>query len=111
MRSIVGTWKLAAAAARDRNGNKVPDPYAGKPMGRVEFTAEGRMMEVPCDGRPALPQGTRREYSSYIGTYTIRSTASGSSRGLMAPRTLSHRQRPGARRTLRRRADDPVAAA
>ena len=38
MQSIVGTWKLAAAAARDRDGNPVPDPYGGKPMGRVMFT-------------------------------------------------------------------------
>jgi hypothetical protein len=71
MRSIVGTWKLAAAAARDRNGNKVPDPYGGKPMGRVVFTAEGRMMAVTCDGRSDLPPGAKREYSSYIGTYTF----------------------------------------
>jgi hypothetical protein len=35
------------------------------------FTAERRMMAVTCDGRPDLPHGTRREYSSYIGTYTF----------------------------------------
>ena len=71
MRSIVGTWKLVGAAARDRNGNTLPDPYGGKPMGRVVFTEEGRMMAVTCDGRPDLPSGTRREYSSYIGTYNF----------------------------------------
>jgi hypothetical protein len=71
MRSIVGTWKLVAAAARDRNGNTLPDPYGGKPMGRAVFTQEGRMMAVTCDGRPDLPPGARREYSSYIGTYTF----------------------------------------
>lgn len=70
MRSIVGTWKLVAAAARDRDGNTLPDPYGGKPMGRVVFTADGRMMAVTCDGRPDL-QGARREYSSYIGSYTF----------------------------------------
>lgn len=71
MRSIVGTWKLVAAAARDRDGSTVPDPYGGKPMGRAVFTQEGRMMAVTCDGRPDLPQGMRREYSSYIGTYSF----------------------------------------
>ena len=71
MRSIVGTWKLVAVAARDQNGNKVPDPYGGKPMGRVVFNAEGRMMAVTCDGRPDLPPGAKREYSSYIGTYSF----------------------------------------
>jgi hypothetical protein len=71
MRSIVGTWKLVGAAARDRSGNMLPDPYGGKPMGRVVFTAEGRMMAVTCDGRAELPHSTRREYSSYIGTYTF----------------------------------------
>jgi len=69
MQSIVGTWKLIAAAARDRNGNPVPDPYGGRPMGRVMFTADGRMMAVTCDGRADLPPGTKREYNSYIGTY------------------------------------------
>jgi hypothetical protein len=71
MRSIVGTWKLVAAKARDRNGNALPDPYGGKPMGRVTFNAEGRMMAVTCDGRPDLPQGAGREYSSYIGSYSF----------------------------------------
>ena len=40
-------------------------------MGRVVFNAEGRMMAVTCDGRPDLPPGSRREYSSYIGAYTF----------------------------------------
>ena len=64
MQSIVGTWKLIGAAARDRNGTPVPDPYGGKPMGRAVFTAEGRMMAVTCNGRTDLPPGTKREYSS-----------------------------------------------
>jgi hypothetical protein len=71
MRSIVGTWKLAAAAARDRDGNKLPDPYGGKGMGRVMFDAEGRMMAVTCDGRPLLPAGASRTYNSYCGNYTF----------------------------------------
>jgi len=27
--SIVGTWKLVAAAAKDRSGNPLPTPYGG----------------------------------------------------------------------------------
>jgi hypothetical protein len=37
----------------------------GKGIGRVTFTAEGRMMSVVCDGRAELPAGAPREYSSY----------------------------------------------
>jgi hypothetical protein len=62
---------MAAAAARDRNGNPLPAPYGGKGMGRVMFNAEGRMMAVTCDGRPQLPAGTVRAYSSYCGNYTF----------------------------------------
>jgi len=69
MPSIVGTWKLVAAAARDRNGNPLPAPYGGKGMGRVMFNADGRMMAVTCDGRPELPAGASRAYSSYCGNY------------------------------------------
>ncbi len=74
MRSIVGTWKLVGAAARDRNGNPLPAPYGGKGLGRVMFNADGRMMAVTCDGRPELPAGTERAYSSYIGNYTFDGT-------------------------------------
>src|SRR5579863_2811164 len=71
MRSIVGTWKLVAATARDRAGNPLPTPFGGKGMGRVAFNGEGRMMAVNCDGRPHLPAGTERAYSSYCGNYTF----------------------------------------
>ena len=71
MPSIIGTWKMAAAAARDRNGNSLPAPYGGKAMGRLTLNAEGRMMAVTCDGRPQLPAGTVRAYSSYCGNYTF----------------------------------------
>jgi len=71
MPSIVGTWKLARAAARDAAGAALPEPYGGKGIGRVTFTGEGRMMSVVCDGSPELPPGIRREYSSYCGTYTF----------------------------------------
>ena len=74
MVSIVGTWKLAHAAARDAAGAPLPAPYGGTGIGRVIFTAEGRMMSVVCDGRPELPAGTPREYSSYCGNYTFNGT-------------------------------------
>ena len=71
MPSIVGTWKLAHSAARDAAGAALPAPYGGKGIGRVTFTAEGRMMSVVCDGRRELPAGAPREYSSYCGNYTF----------------------------------------
>jgi hypothetical protein len=71
MPSIVGTWKLLCATARDAGGKELPSPYGPKALGRVTFTAEGRMMSVVCDGRPELPAGIRREYSSYCGNYTF----------------------------------------
>jgi len=58
MASIVGTWKLVDATARDAAGT-------------ARFTADGRMMSVVCDGRPELPAGVSREYSSYCGNYTF----------------------------------------
>ncbi len=74
MPSIIGTWRLVAATAKDANGNTLPPPYAGQGMGRVAFTAAGRMMAVTCDGRTELPPGARREYSSYCGSYTFDGT-------------------------------------
>jgi hypothetical protein len=70
MRSIVGTWRLVAAAAHDGNGQPLP-PYGAKGMGRVAFSADGRMMSVVCDGRLELPLGAHRDYSSYCGNYTF----------------------------------------
>jgi hypothetical protein len=74
MPSIVGTWKLVHATARDAAGTALPLPYGGKGMGRVTFTAAGRMMSVVCDGRPELPAGTSREYNSYWGKYSFDGT-------------------------------------
>ncbi|MBV8521243.1 MAG: lipocalin-like domain-containing protein [Acetobacteraceae bacterium] len=71
MRSIVGTWRLTTATAHDANGQPLPPPYGGKGMGRVVFSADGRMMSVVCDGRAEIPPGARREYSSYCGNYTF----------------------------------------
>jgi len=74
MPSIVGTWKLAHAAARNAAGAPLPAPYAGSGIGRVTFTADGRMMSVVCDARKELPVGVSREYSSYCGNYTFDGT-------------------------------------
>jgi len=71
MASIVGTWKMVGAVARDRDGKLLPAPYGGAGMGRVVLTAEGRMMAVTCDGRTELPPGMTRAYSSYCGNYTF----------------------------------------
>ncbi|MGE5270026.1 MAG: lipocalin-like domain-containing protein [Thiohalocapsa sp.] len=74
MPSIIGTWRLVAATATDAQGKELPAPYGGNGMGRVCFTAEGRMMAVTCDGRRDLPADARREYSSYCGNYTFDGT-------------------------------------
>ena len=71
MRSIVGTWKLVGAKARDHDGKPLPEPYGGKGLGRVMFNADSRMMAVTCDGREDLPANAERAYSSYIGRYTF----------------------------------------
>jgi hypothetical protein len=70
MPSIIGTWKLLRATAWDSTGTARPAPYGGTALGRVTFTADGRMMSVVCDGRKELPAGVSREYSSYCGNYT-----------------------------------------
>lgn len=74
MASIVGTWKLVRATAKDGNGATLPEPYGGKGIGRVTFTAEGRMQAVVCDGRKEMPAGVARDYSSYAGNYTFDGT-------------------------------------
>ncbi len=74
MVSIVGTWKLVRAAAKDGSGVPLPEPYGGKGIGRVTFTADGRMQSVVCDGRKELPPGVARDYNSYCGNYTFDGT-------------------------------------
>ena len=69
--NVVGVWRLASATATDANGNKMAVPYGPRGMGIVTLTADGRMMAVLCDGRPSLPEGAKREYSSYCGNYTF----------------------------------------
>jgi hypothetical protein len=74
MPSMVGTWKLVKAAAKDGSGNPLPEPYGGKAIGRVTFTADGRMQSVVCDGRKEMPPGEVRDYNSYCGNYTFDGT-------------------------------------
>src|SRR3954453_21733057 len=71
MPDIIGTWRLIAAVARDAAGNALASPFGPRAMGRVVFNAGGRMMAGLCDGRPSLPAGTTRDYSSYCGNYTF----------------------------------------
>jgi hypothetical protein len=71
MTSVVGTWRLVRAVARDGDGKELPTPYGGHGMGRVMLSADGRMMAVVCDGRREIPDGGKRDYSSYCGNYTF----------------------------------------
>jgi hypothetical protein len=71
MTSVIGTWRLVRAIARDGNGNALPAPYGGYPTGRVVLGADGRMMAVTCDGRREIPDGGKREYSSYCGNHSF----------------------------------------
>jgi Lipocalin-like domain len=69
--SAVGIWRLASATAIDSNGNRKDVPYGPRGMGLVTLTADGRMMAVLVDGRKNLPDGAKRDYSSYCGNYTF----------------------------------------
>ena len=59
------------AVARGGSGATLPEPYGGKGIGRVTFTADGRMQSMVCDGRKEMPAGVARDYSSYCGNYTF----------------------------------------
>ena len=69
--NVVGVWRLVSATGTDANGQKQPVPYGPRGMGIVVLTADGRMMNVLCDGRGNLPEGTKREYASYCGNFTF----------------------------------------
>jgi hypothetical protein len=68
---VAGVWKLVGGSMKDPNGKSVGVPYGPRGMGLVSLTSDGRMMAVLIDGRAALPDGARREYSSYCGNYTF----------------------------------------
>jgi hypothetical protein len=69
--SALGTWRLVGTTATDANGNKKEVPFGPRGMGLVTLAADGRMMAVLVDGRKSLPDGAKREYSSYCGNYTF----------------------------------------
>ncbi len=71
MPNVVGVWKLAGGAMTDPSGKNVGVPFGPPGMGLGSLTADGRMMAVLVDGRAKLPDGARREYSSYCGNYTF----------------------------------------
>lgn len=71
MTSLTGTWRLVRANAWDGDGKPVAPPYDGKGVGRIVFTADGRMAVMMIDGRTSIPAGEKREYSGYCGTYTF----------------------------------------
>ena len=69
--NVVGVWKLTGGTMTDPAGKSVGVPYGPRGMGLVSLTADGRMMAVLIDGRAKLPDGAKREYSSYCGNYTF----------------------------------------
>lgn len=73
-RSVVGTWRLVMTRAKNDSGAPMDPPYGPKAMGLVVFAADGRMMAVLCDGRPAMPESEAREYMSYCGNYRFDGT-------------------------------------
>ena len=72
--NVVGVWKLTGGTMTDPAGKSVGVPYGPRGMGLVSLTADGRMMAVLIDGRAKLPDGAKREYSSYCGNYTFDGT-------------------------------------
>jgi hypothetical protein len=67
----VGVWKLVGGTMTDPGGKSVGVPFGPRGMGLLTLTADGRMMAVLIDGRAKLPDGAKREYSSYCGNYTF----------------------------------------
>src|SRR2546423_5722582 len=71
MPSIVGTWKMVGATARDRDGKPLPEPYGGKGMGRGAVTAQGRVMGGTCDAPPGFPPRPNPASTSPCRDYTF----------------------------------------
>jgi hypothetical protein len=67
----VGVWKLVGGTMTDPDGKSLGRPFGPRGMGLLTLTADGRMMAVLIDGRAKLPDGAKREYSSYCGNYTF----------------------------------------
>ena len=94
---VAGVWKLVGGAMTDPGGKSVGVPYGPRGMGLVSLTSDGRMMAVLIDGRSKLPDGAKREYSSYCGNYTfdgstlITTVDASSDPGAASPRSRSAR--------------------
>jgi hypothetical protein len=69
--NVVGTWRLVGGSTTDSGGRQLGMPFGPRAMGLVTLTSDGRMMAVLIDGRVSLPDGARREYSSYCGNFTF----------------------------------------
>ena len=74
MKSLVGTWRLVKASAWDDHEKPVTPPYDGQGLGRIVFTSDGRMAVMMIDGRKQVPEGEKRDYSGYCGTYSFDGT-------------------------------------
>ncbi len=68
---IIGIWQLKRTHAVDDNGTVLPPPYGPAATGVVCFQADGRMINVICDGRADMPAGEMRQFMSYTGNYTF----------------------------------------
>lgn len=68
---ILGTWSLISATATDANQQPLPLPYGPIPIGRIVFDHNNRMLCMVCDGRPEIPAGEARAYTSYGGRFTF----------------------------------------
>lgn len=71
---IIGIWRLKHTQAVDDNGAALPPPYGPSATGTVCFQADGRMLNVICDGRTEVPAGEVRQFMSYTGNYTFDGT-------------------------------------
>jgi Lipocalin-like domain len=73
VRSLVGTWKLIAETANDREGGPAALVYGGAPIGSATFTAEGFVAAILTDGRI---DGTLepRTLTAFCGRYTFDGT-------------------------------------
>jgi len=68
---IIGTWQLKSTKGVDDAGKAMAPPFGPAPNGVVCFQADGRMINVICDGRAELPAGEPRQFMSYAGNYTF----------------------------------------
>jgi hypothetical protein len=50
---------VVRAVARDGSGATLPEPHGGKGIGRVTFTADGRMQSMVCDAGRRCRQASR----------------------------------------------------